>query len=281
MLPTTGCVWRLFKPDPLSMHKTLVRTDDGYHVALHRFEATKALASVQAPILFVHGIASNRFNWDVTPESSLPRFFAREGRDVWMLEFRGHGDAKLTKGQTYGWNFDSYVDHDLPTAIAHIRRKTGSDVVNLIGHSMGGLAILAYAGTFGLASEEQHADGNVSESLSVSNAPIGWIAVLGAPVTKGPPVNEARLIQRLLPLTKILTALPFLPGNLSAKSTSPISALGEAPWDTLIWNKSNMEDATIERAAANATDNIAPGVALQFADWISEGRWRSADGHID
>jgi pimeloyl-ACP methyl ester carboxylesterase len=64
-------------------------------------------------------------------------------RDYHVLapDLRGHGDSEWTKGSSYA--LPEYV-YDL-TGLA---RLTGANEVTIVGHSMGGMIGLAYAGTF-------------------------------------------------------------------------------------------------------------------------------------
>ena len=59
----------------------------------------------------------------------------------WLPDLRGHGDSDWTKGGSY--SLTEYV-YDLSCLMRH----TGARQVAIVGHSMGGMVGLIYAGTF-------------------------------------------------------------------------------------------------------------------------------------
>src|SRR5438876_406455 len=71
------------------------RPGAGWRIALVRYRPTPGpeatLPPAPEPLLLVHGIAANRYNFDLTDESSLARFLAASGYDVWLVELRGRG----------------------------------------------------------------------------------------------------------------------------------------------------------------------------------------------
>ena len=52
---------------------------------------TREAARRSAPVLLVHGIAANRYNLDLTDETSLARHLCARGFDVCLVELRGRG----------------------------------------------------------------------------------------------------------------------------------------------------------------------------------------------
>ncbi|MEK6606446.1 MAG: alpha/beta fold hydrolase, partial [Myxococcota bacterium] len=108
---------------------------DGVPLALRRFEGPDARAAV----LVTHAMmATGQY---------LEKFaghLAASGLDVFVLEFRGHGRSG---GSARG--FEDYVRKDLPAALDHVRTRSPAARRRLgyVGHSLGGLAGLAYAAT--------------------------------------------------------------------------------------------------------------------------------------
>ena len=100
----------------------LIETEDGAQIALHRFvsDADATQLRDRTPILFCHGIMSNRFSFDLIADRSFPRHLASLGYDVWMLELRNSGAAaspSLFGTSNYEHSMDAYIDHDVRTAI--------------------------------------------------------------------------------------------------------------------------------------------------------------------
>jgi pimeloyl-ACP methyl ester carboxylesterase len=87
------------------------------------------------PLLLIHGGRDHCRSWDAIARALQPHFH------VLAPDLRGHGDSDWTKGGSYA--LTEYV-YDLSRLVRHI----GADQVTIIGHSMGGMVGLIYAGTF-------------------------------------------------------------------------------------------------------------------------------------
>ena len=87
------------------------------------------------PLLLVHGGRDHCRSWDVIARALQSHFH------VVAPDMRGHGDSDWTKGGSYA--LTEYV-YDLSRLV----RTIGAGKVTLIGHSMGGMVSLVYAGTF-------------------------------------------------------------------------------------------------------------------------------------
>src|SRR4051794_21409780 len=86
------------------------------------------------PLILVHGGRDHCRSWDVIARSLQPHFH------VVAPDLRGHGDSDWSKGGSYA--LTEYV-YDL----SHLVRRVAAPVT-LVGHSMGGMVALIYAGTF-------------------------------------------------------------------------------------------------------------------------------------
>ena len=87
------------------------------------------------PLILIHGGRDHCRSWDVIARSLRPHFH------VLAPDLRGHGDSDWTRGGSYA--LTEYV-YDLARLIG----TTGADKATLIGHSMGGMVSLIYAGSF-------------------------------------------------------------------------------------------------------------------------------------
>ncbi len=87
------------------------------------------------PLLLIHGGLDHCRSWDAIARALQPHFH------VVAPDLRGHGDSEWAKGSSY-----SLADHvyDLSRLIRH----AGLPDPALVGHSMGGMVSLAYAGTY-------------------------------------------------------------------------------------------------------------------------------------
>ncbi len=88
-----------------------------------------------APLILLHGGRDHCRSWDRIARSLRPHFH------VLAPDLRGHGNSDWTKGGSYA--LTEYV-YDLSRLV----RSTAARQVTLVGHSMGGMVALIYAGTF-------------------------------------------------------------------------------------------------------------------------------------
>jgi pimeloyl-ACP methyl ester carboxylesterase len=87
------------------------------------------------PLILVHGGLDHCRNWDAIARELQPHFH------IMAPDLRGHGDSEWAKGSSY-----SLVDHVYD--LTRLMRFAGLQDAAIVGHSMGGMVALAYAGTY-------------------------------------------------------------------------------------------------------------------------------------
>jgi pimeloyl-ACP methyl ester carboxylesterase len=87
------------------------------------------------PLVLVHGGLDHCRNWDAIARELQPHFH------VVAPDLRGHGDSEWARGSSY-----SLADHVYD--LSRLIRFAGLQDVAIVGHSMGGMVALAYAGTY-------------------------------------------------------------------------------------------------------------------------------------
>jgi pimeloyl-ACP methyl ester carboxylesterase len=126
------------------------RTRDRWRIALHHWRPLREEPGAREPVLLCHGLAATASTWDLGHGPSLARWLASRGHRVYALELRGSGDSdrpRLGGARTYEWGLHEYVALDVPAAIDAVLEHARSDRLHWIGHSMGGILLLAIAAT--------------------------------------------------------------------------------------------------------------------------------------
>lgn len=233
----------------------LVTTGDDHQIALYRYQPDRE--PVGSPVFLVHGLSSNHRNLAMDDTDGLAQYLRRKGYDCWAVELRGRLEESSPDGR---WGFDEYVREDLPAAVNFITDRTGSDAVHWIGHSMGGMAYLAYAGAMGRSGDLK--SGVTIGSPAFLSEP-AWIRVLG---------------QCYLDLPDTLR------GWINGPAESLYNLAFRAIPSRLLFMVLIEKEITFEglRVIANAIeDGLDPKIALQFIQWIATEEWTNRTGTVD
>lgn len=230
---------------------------DGYVLSLWR--RVPAGKPSGRPVLLVHGIGANDRNMDLMEGTSLAAWLTAQGRETWTLALRGTGGSERRSGRP-PYAFDAYWREDYPAAIARIREVTGAAQVDVVGHSLGGMALYAY--------------------LSQGGDGVGAAVTLGSPTR----LDFGGDVSTLLP--RLRGIYPFAGGSIPvwamAQATVPLQ--GEIPSDPFLLlcaNPDNLPRETWKRLIANGLADIESDVVLQLADALEHGRFGSADRTLD
>lgn len=87
------------------------------------------------PLVLIHGGLDHCRNWDAVARELQPHFH------IIAPDLRGHGDSDWARGSSYSLSDNVY---DLSRLLRHAELKDAA----IVGHSMGGMVALAYAGTY-------------------------------------------------------------------------------------------------------------------------------------
>lgn len=120
-------------------------TADGVRLVMRRFPAR---GSGHGVVLCTHAMMVNG-RYFHGKDGGFAAALAAQGLDVFVLDWRGHGESKPPRADGGTWTFDDYVSLDLPAALAAVAEASGaaSGEVAVLGHSLGGLVTLAALGT--------------------------------------------------------------------------------------------------------------------------------------
>lgn len=233
------------------------RAADGWRLALIRYRPAAPRTELR-PLLLVHGVGANRYNFDLTDEASLARFLAEAGFDVWLIELRGRGYStrpRLFSGLRYDWTFDEYVEQDLPAAAATILAATGAPALHLVGFSTGALAAYGWL-------TDPHRSAEVASLVSIAG-----------------PATFKRAGSHVS--GRIIRSLRWLRHRFLMRVLAPISGYWHPSPLQLIHNGENLNGAVQRRAMVNLIANFSRNELLQYGDWLVNDVFRSIDHRRD
>lgn len=236
-----------------------VTTEDDWTLALHHY--LPAEPKFAEPVLLCHGLGANRFNFDLIEDRSLARSLAKQGFDVWSLELRGHGLSSrpgLFTPFSWGFNFDDFLDKDIPAALELVKRVSGQPRVFWLGHSMGGM--LGYA----LAGDEKRDD---LAGLVAVCSPVWLDRSFG--------MGRLKLLSRLLGPARAVMFRPL------SRFFAPM--LGRAPnfLSQPMMLAGSMEPRAVRRAMVNLVENASVALVRQMMGWVRKRTFVSSDGQRD
>jgi poly(3-hydroxyalkanoate) synthetase len=256
-----GCANLRVVPLPRDAERYRPRTGDGWELSLVRYRAVGPVTG--RPVLLCHGISANERNMDLDENHSMARWFASKGREAWTMSVRATGDSDRpdpSKGRTLPIRFDQYWQHDLPTAIEHVRKVSGADSIDFVGHSMGGMMAYAY--------------------LSQGGQGLHAVATLGSPTRLDWGTGLEKFIRTLGP--KLVSDDVLFPSEFGAQLTAPFQTLfDDGPFERFFYNPQSTLPETWQRFIAVGSSDTAGGVARQLLTLVETGRFASADGLLD
>src|SRR3954462_5415159 len=122
---------------PAEVHA--VPTSDGAEVRLTRYRFGDKGPLVLAP---GYGNAARAFAIDTVPKNWV-QYLGEHGYDVWLLDYRASPDLPSSFTQ---FTVDDIALRDWPAAVDTVRRETGEDEIQAMGHCVGGLSLFMAVG---------------------------------------------------------------------------------------------------------------------------------------
>jgi pimeloyl-ACP methyl ester carboxylesterase len=116
-----------------------VPTSDGTEVRLTRYRFGTKGPLVLAP---GYGNAARAFAIDTVPKNWV-QYLGEHGYDVWLFDYRASPDLPSSFTQ---FTVDDIALRDWPAAIDTVRRETGQDQIQAMGHCVGGLSLFMAIG---------------------------------------------------------------------------------------------------------------------------------------
>jgi pimeloyl-ACP methyl ester carboxylesterase len=135
LLGTSACAKHL--PPTLTPAEIVpYETTDGWSNDLRHYPGDGS------PVLLVHGMGANHYNFDYREEVSLSDYLQDAGWDVWVVELRGDPGSRPPSRKAWrSYDFDDHARYDLPAAVDTILERTEHERLFWVGHSMGGMLL--------------------------------------------------------------------------------------------------------------------------------------------
>lgn len=238
-------------------------TPDGWRLSLKRYTPSQP-DSKRYPVLLLHGLGSSARGFELGDDiPALPTWLKAKNWDVWAADLRGHGLSEhptFFSEKRYGWNFDDYLNKDLPTLIEHILKQTGASKVHWIGHSMGGILALSALAHPQLKNKLASVT-TIASSLNYSTSKTAYFLWK----------------KYLSPLKGLLPAVPM---NWIALLCAPIAGRFPNQWDRFSAVFENIKPRHLRRLYARTFSPISTPVLLQLESVLDSKGLVSNDNSI-
>jgi pimeloyl-ACP methyl ester carboxylesterase len=251
--------WTWYYGGPTSQDETVnVVASDGWRLAIHHYRSRGPVKGL--PIVLCHGLSSNRYIFDLPGAVSLARWLAERGRDVWVPELRGSGMSErpgiARSDVPYSWEFDDHLEKDIPALIAGVLEQTGARAVHWVGHSMGGMLVLAHLAA--------------SDSATIASA-----LALGSPTDFSR--MKTRALETLMAARPLLKHTPIMPLPLLGRLVLPLfngSTLG-------FFHAGNTDPDTSRKTVALASEVVTSSTLwLNFGRFVETKRFAPKNGAL-
>lgn len=233
-----------------------VSTRDGWQIAVTQYSSG---SSKNHPILLCHGLGANRWSFDTEPSVSLTQYLVQQGYDVFAVDLRGHGRSEkpATSNKQWDWGFNDYCHHDLDGAIDKVLQISGTEQLHYIGHSMGGLLLLARAAL---------------QDIRIKSA-----ITLGSTLDYSDSPSMFHSLIKIKPLGKLLPAIPV---HWTSAASSVATKFTAKAIDPVLVNPSNVDRQLYRKMAAIALHPVSGKVMMDLCQAVDGTGLESIDGSI-
>jgi pimeloyl-ACP methyl ester carboxylesterase len=257
----SGFFWQWFYSAPTHQDETYYfEASDGWPLALHHYRSEKPQGF---PVVLCHGLSSNRYVFDLPDAPSLAKYLAEHGRDIWVAELRGSGMSAspgLYKSDvSYKWNFDDHLEKDVPAIIAQVLKLTNASKIHWVGHSMGGMLVLAHL-------------------AQTDDLPVASATAVGSPTDFSK--MKLKLGNLIVRFRTYFEWMPFSPLPFFGRFLTPFVPYLPDKYFT-IFNPENMNHSVARKTIALASQLVTSHkIWLQFGNFVQSGRFASADNRL-
>jgi lysosomal acid lipase/cholesteryl ester hydrolase len=271
-----GCAtMRLNQPnaDLRPCNEGFAKTADGWNLGVRHIRPLHPDQG-KLPVVLCHGLGLNGTFWTIT-DGHLPHQLAARGYEVFVVDMRGSGASyrdglvgRVNRGlrQTPllelgegSWTMDDEARYDVPAILDYVQAKTGSDRVNWVGHSLGGMLLYPFL------------ELDPRSPRIASFVAMGATAIL-ADVPQRDMLRANRGLRLLLRgISTGRLARPMMLGRIPGMSRI----------DEFYFSRQNVDRRTINRFYGYTLENPGRGALLQLDPYLEFGHLVSADRKTD
>ncbi len=248
-------------------------TEDGWRLGIRHYRPEHPDPG-KLPVVLCHGLGLNATFWTIT-DDHLPSQLAARGYDVFVFDIRGSGEnARVGRDDRVNhfmrqtcfreldeshWTVDDLVHYDVPAVLDFVKRETGHDRVNWVGHSLGGMLVFTYL------------------ELAPNPERIANFVGMGSTIIQAEtPQSDMLAANRGLRLLCHVAS----PGRLG-RPLAFVRIPGMELIDRFYYSNKNVDRLTIKRFYGYTLEDTGPGALRQLDPYLKYGHMLSADRTID
>lgn len=276
MLSLCGCAVvreKAVQPDLQPCGDAYVTTRDDWILGIRHYRPHHPDPS-KLPVILSHGLGLNATFWTIT-DDNLPKQLTDAGYEVFVYDCRSSGRSTPKKFEKINaflrntpfpergertWTTDEQAFYDVPAVLEYVRKKTGHEQVNWVGHSLGGMLMFPFL-------EEHPERDRIANFVGMGSTAIVF------------PTRDTR---------EMANANAGLRALLQVFSTSRIARpmrFGRPPGlayiDRFYYTRDNVDRLTVDRFYGYTLEDPGAAALKQLQPYLTEGRFLSADGTTD
>lgn len=224
------------------------QTADGWDLEMRHFP------NEGPPVLLMHGMGTNHYNWDYAEEISLASYLQSRGWDVWVASVRGDmGSTAPPRRGAATYSFDDIANYDVPAIIDSVLAQSPYEQLYWVGHSMGGMLLYT--------------------ALTRDPGPIAAGVSIASPAT----FAEQQQVHQVAN-----TASRLIPAYGTTQSRATYAAIDAVfeynPMVQLLSNPENIDLDLAQGLADVGMGDVSRGMVKQVHVWLSSGDFVSMEG---
>lgn len=248
-----------------------VASNDGWPITLYEYSPRQQSSQTEAlpPVILCHGAFSRFHIYDWGSGAGLAPHLARQGRRVFAIDLRGRGDSyaraphrRVGQLLSKGWTIDDLLSHDVPAAVQFVTQLTRASQVDWVGHSMGGMLILAHL--------NRSADASVRRVVTVGSTAFRFLAAPENAASASSAAKRERRVDLRMLLGPLAQRIPVIPVRPVMRGLALSMGIVPARFRATAYNPRNVSADVERRYLWHGFSNVSAKKFRQFAQAVGE-----------